>query len=217
MRSTPRRSPERRSTRRKRDVLSRFNTLAVGMQHRKPGATKARKHMADRLKRHARHDVAARAGIQRAHTSQSPLTRRYVHDARTKRTPFVATQCFQASLATNSNQNAQACPVWHDRDRDRVTSRQTNSSLSQRFAIETARLVVDVPSSDMHRPHARSRVGNKPAIGAMTHTTRHTICTGSSSEQLTPRPCPPPPTPDLPTIYARNSMRATPSSRPREH
>jgi len=74
LRSTPHRSPERHSTRWKRDVFSRLNALAVGIQHRKPRTAKASTHLDNRLKRLARHDVAAQAGIQRAHTSQPPLT-----------------------------------------------------------------------------------------------------------------------------------------------
>ncbi|PIN12322.1 hypothetical protein CDL12_15069 [Handroanthus impetiginosus] len=60
----------------KRDIFSRLNALAVGTQHRKPRTAKASTHLDNRLKRLARHDVAAQAGIQHAHTSQPPLTHR---------------------------------------------------------------------------------------------------------------------------------------------
>ena len=52
-----------------------WNAFAIGMQHRKPTAAKAGARLGRRLKRLAGDVVAARAGIQHAHTRQSPLTR----------------------------------------------------------------------------------------------------------------------------------------------
>ena len=52
-----------------------WNAFAMGMQHRKPTAAKAGARLGRRLKRLAGDVVAARAGIQHAHTRQSPLTR----------------------------------------------------------------------------------------------------------------------------------------------
>ena len=59
MRSTPHRNPERFGTRRKRDVFSQMNALAIGMQHRKPRTAKANVHLGRQLKRLDRHAVAA--------------------------------------------------------------------------------------------------------------------------------------------------------------
>ncbi|KAL2247934.1 UNVERIFIED_CONTAM: hypothetical protein Sindi_2645700 [Sesamum indicum] len=75
LRSTPRRGPEGCSAGRKRDVWDNGMPSPIGMQHRKPTAAKAGARLGRRLKRLAGDVVAARAGIQHAHTRQSPLTR----------------------------------------------------------------------------------------------------------------------------------------------
>ena len=91
----------------------RSNAFAEGIQHRKPTSAKADEHSCQRLKRRARHVVAARAGIQHAHTRQSPLTRHYVRSAPARKPPPAVPQRNEASRAANDDKHARARPAGH--------------------------------------------------------------------------------------------------------
>jgi hypothetical protein len=93
-----------------RDIVLSINCLRdrYATQETKIGQDK----MNQQLKRQEWDVVAARAGIQRAHTSQTPLTRRFVHNARAHE-PLVIDPRRVASQAETNNKNAQARPVRH--------------------------------------------------------------------------------------------------------
>ncbi|KAG8363288.1 hypothetical protein BUALT_Bualt19G0006500 [Buddleja alternifolia] len=95
LRSTPLRSPEGRSTRRKWDVLAnRMPSLWV-FNTRKQTPTKANKHLSRGMKRLAWYVVAAQAGIQHANTRQPPLTHPSVRGARAHKPSFDAHDTFK--------------------------------------------------------------------------------------------------------------------------